>query len=86
MKNQFCLVSRCVLVKKSESHFHFNGYFLGQKISRVIVRSQGGRICLSLGEFVTKEDYVLFLEILEIKNTILITNHLKSKHLSQINF
>lgn len=86
MNNQLCLVSRCVLVTEREAHFHFKGYFLGQKITKVIIKPKSGKFCPEVGNFRRGEDYVLFLKIAEVCNTILITNHLKSKHLSLINF
>lgn len=82
MKKKICLVSRCVSESNEEVKFHFKGYYMGVKITEVVLCKKSGKFCPS---FILKEDYLLFLEIIEIKNTILVVNHLKSNNILDVN-
>jgi hypothetical protein len=76
-------VSICEKVKKLKNEefqyeFHFKGFLSGNKITRILVSSP-----LEKG-ILKGEEYILYLEIIKIKETVLHTSLLKSKALKNI--
>jgi hypothetical protein len=72
MKKRIFVVSRFLKVTNNKNEFHFIGYFNGVRIKRIIVQG---------GEFDIGEDYVLALNNLRIKESILRGDLEKSKRL-----
>jgi hypothetical protein len=72
MKNYIYVLSLCTNKKKDRCEFHFNGFYKGHKISRILVRSQ---------VFEVGEEYLFQLSNMSIEDTKLVGECLKHKKL-----
>lgn len=72
------LVTRCVSKEKLNGQhlyeFHFKGYLKGEKVSRVEIKTD-------VDDFIVRDDYLIALEVEEIKKGTLKGSLLKYKRL-----
>lgn len=66
------VISECEVIKRKTCDFHFIGYYSGQRIKKIRVLG---------GDFIKGEEYLMALSIIEIRDGVLIGQHIKSKKL-----
>ena len=72
MEKTVYIVSRYINSNHHDNYFHFVGYFNGVRINKIVVRG---------GNFELGEDYVLALNKVKCKSSILYGKLVKSKKL-----
>jgi hypothetical protein len=68
------VLSRCISVRREWCDFHFKGFFSGQEIKKITVQNTE--------LFITRNDYILYLEVRRIKGSVLWGKCLKVKNIS----
>lgn len=70
------VLSRCISVRKNGGDFHFRGFFLGHKIKKIKIHNETPE-CFEL-----RSDYILYLEVSQIRNEVLWGKCLKVKNIN----
>lgn len=76
--------SRCLRMIADQSSnewlvFHFKGVFCGSSISEIYVEAIGDLSFVEIGK-----EYILYLRVIGVKNSILYTRHIRSKAIDDI--